>query len=254
MMASGSQTAPAHRSRTFTGRNSRLDRYFYFAMSIVAAAVVVSGFGQTVNERLFNPAVAPPRILWFHSAVFSSWIVFFILQSALVRTRNVKWHRFIGWMGTGLAAVMVPLGVATAIVMAHFETYRLHEPGRYAFLAVPLFTISVFAVCMALAIWWRKKPELHRRLIFFGTCALLVAAFARINQVILGRHYPQGLQYLDADLLITLGIGRDLLVNRRVHTVYRVGLPVFIVAQAFVIYLSQTGPEWWLRIAHAVVG
>jgi hypothetical protein len=250
-MASVSETAAAHGPRALIGRNTLLDRYFYFVMSLVAAAVVVSGFGQTVSEKLFHPAVAPPRILWFHSAIFSSWIVFFILQSALVRTRNVKWHRLIGWAGAGLAAVMVPLGMATAIMMAHFDTYQLHEPGRYAFLAIPLFDTSVFAVCISLAISWRRKPELHRRLIFFGTCALLTAAFARIDHAILRQH---SLQYFGPDLLIALGVGRDLLVKRRVHAVYRVALPVYVLLQLFVIYLWRVGPEWWLRFAHAIVG
>jgi len=249
--AVASPTSVATGSRFFTGRNSLVDRYFYFAMSLVAGAVVALGFGPTANENLFHPVIVPPRILWFHGAIFSSWLVFLILQSGLVRTRNIKWHRFIGWVGAGLAAVMLPLGLATGVQMVHFETYSLHMPGRYAFLAIPFFDIGVFAVCIALALWWRKKPELHRRLIFFGTCALLVAAFARIDHAILRVH---SLQYFGADLLIVLGVGRDLLVNRRVHTVYQLGLPIYFVAQLFVIYLWRIGPEWWVRIAHAIVG
>lgn len=250
-MASASHTAVVPRPRALVGRNSQLDRYFYFAMSLVAAAAVVAGFGETVGDKLFHPPIAPPKILWFHAALFSSWIVFFIVQSALVRTRNVKWHRFIGWFGTALAAVMVPLGLATAVAMVHFETYLLHMPGRYAFLAIPLFDVGTFGLCIALAIWWRKKPELHRRLVFFGTCALLVAAFARMDHGFARAH---GLIYVGPDLLLALGVGRDLLVNRRMHAVYRIGLPAYLVAQLFVVYLWRTGPAWWVRIAHAIVG
>jgi FtsH-binding integral membrane protein len=250
-MASTSQIAAAQRSRAPTAPGGLLDRYFYFAMSLVAAAAVVAGFGETVDEKLFHPPVTPPRILWLHGAVFSSWIVFFILQSALVRTRNVKWHRLLGWVGTGLVALMVPLGVATAVAMVRFETYRLHESGRYAFLAIPFFDIGVFALCAVLAIAWRKKPEFHRRLIFFATCALLVAAFARMDHAILRVH---SLQYLGPDLLLALGVGRDLLVNQRIHKVYRVGLPAYLVAQLLVIYLWRVGPEWWLHFTHAIAG
>lgn len=255
-MSSASQivaapTSAAQRPHLFTGRNSILDRYFYLAMSLVAVALVGLGFGPTANEKLFHPAIAPPKILWLHGAVFSLWLVFLVFQSALVRSRNVKWHRSIGWVGAGLATVMFPLGLATGVQMVHFETYQLHMPGRYAFLAIPFFDIGAFTVCVALALWWRKKPELHRRLIFFGTCALLVAAFARLDHAFLRVH---GLIYLGADLLILLGVGRDLLVNRRVHTVYRVGLPVYVLAQLFVTYLWRVGPEWWVRIAHAIVG
>jgi hypothetical protein len=220
-------------------------------MSLVAAAVVAAGFGPALEEKLFHPAVPPPRILWLHGAIFSGWIVFLILQSALVRVRYIHWHRIIGWFGAALATIMFPLGIATGIVMVHFETYQLHLPGRYAFLAIPLFDIGAFALCIALAIWWRKRPETHRRLVFIGTCTLLVAAFARIDHAILRQH---SLQYLGADFLIMLGAGRDLLANGRIHSAYRIALPVYIATQLFVIYLWRVGPEWWLRIAHALAG
>jgi hypothetical protein len=244
-----SQTAP-HPTAVFTGRNSLLDRHFYFAMSLLAAAAVVWGFSHTVDQSLLHPSVPRPRVLWFHGAVFSCWILFFIFQSVLVRTGNVKWHRFFGWFGAGLGTLMVPLGLTTAIVMVHFETYTLHETGRYAFFMVPCYDMLAFATCFTLAIVWRKKPELHRRFIFLATCALLTAAFARFSPFIRTR----GLGFLGVDAVASLGILRDLLVNRRIHKVYRVALPAFLAAQSLVIYVSQTGPQWWIRFARAVVG
>ena len=50
-------------------------------------------------------------------------MAFFIFQSALVRTRNVKWHRFFGWFGAALGTSMVVLGVITSVVMGRFDTY-----------------------------------------------------------------------------------------------------------------------------------
>ena len=110
----------------FTGRNGILCRYFYFAMSLVLAAIVVAGFKRTVNQNLFHPAIPRPFILWIHASAFTAWVIFFIGQSALVRVRKVSWHRSIGWFGAGLAALMVPLGVVTAIVMARFDMVQLH--------------------------------------------------------------------------------------------------------------------------------
>jgi hypothetical protein len=245
-----SQTSAARPVAIFTGRNSLLDRYFYFAMSLLTAAAVVWGFSHTIDQSLFHPAVPRPRILWFHGAVFSAWILFFILQSALVRTRNVKWHRLFGWFGVGLGTVMVPMGLATAIVMVHFETYQLHRTGRYAFFIVPCYDILAFAVCFALAVAWRKKPELHRRLIFVATCALLTAAFARFSPFI----RTSGLGYLGVDGMVALGLLRDLLVSRQIHKVYLVTLPAFLAAQSLVIYVLHAGPQWWVSFAHAVVG
>lgn len=249
-MASTHQTAVARPSRSLAGRNGVVDRYFYFAMSLLVAASVAWGFSHTVGQNLFHPAVRPPRILWFHGAVFSAWVAFFIFQSALVRTRNVKLHRFFGWFGAGLGTLMVPLGLVTAIIVVHFEIYTLHEAGRYSFFIIPCYDMLAFGTCFALAVAWRKKPELHRRLIFVATCALLAAAFARFHPYL----RTSGLFYLCLDAMIALGVLRDLLVNRRIHKVYLVALPAFLAAQSLVLYVFHAGPQWWIRFARAVVG
>ncbi len=96
-----------------------------------------------------------------------------------------------------------------------------------------------------------RKPELHRRLIFFSTCALLVAAFARIDHAILRMH---SLQYLCPDLLLSLGAGRDLLVNRRVHKVlqsWAAGISGVAVDRNL---LMAVAPEWWIHFTHAIAG
>ena len=77
------------------------ERYFYFCISLVIAAVVVYGFSHTVDRRLIHANPRPPSLLWVHAFVFTSWVVFYILQSALVRLRKVKLHRTLGWVGAG---------------------------------------------------------------------------------------------------------------------------------------------------------
>jgi hypothetical protein len=244
-------SATERRSSILVGRNSLLDRYFYFVMSLIFAGLVIEGFGPTLAEKLVHPVVAPPTILWYHGVVFSAWLIFYILQSALVRTRNVSFHRTIGWAGAALVVIMLPLGLATGVQMVHFEIYQLHMQNRWSFLAVPFFDVGSFALCIALAIWWRKKPKLHRRLVYFGTSALLVAAFARLDHAYMRAHSNF---YLGADALIVLAMIRDQLVNGRVHKVYRVGLPIYIVAQITVVYLWRGGPDWWVNLCRSIIG
>src|SRR5262252_5619623 len=105
-MASISQNAAVRPMSRVTGRGGLVDKYFYFAMSLVIAATVMYGFSQTVGEHLFHPAIPRPFLLWVHGAAFSSWVLFYILQSALVRSGNVKVHRKLGWIGAGLGALM----------------------------------------------------------------------------------------------------------------------------------------------------
>ena len=244
-------TAPGSRKETGTLAPLKVfvSRYFYLCMSLLVAAIVVWGFSHTINDNLFHPAIPRPVILWFHGAAFSAWVAFFILQSTLVRTHNVKWHRRFGWFVAGLGTAMVPLGLITAVIMGRFDTYSLHQHGADAFLIIPFYDMVAFGLCFALAVAWRRNSELHRRLIFIATCGLLDAAFGRIDFV-----FNHNLFFACLDGVIALGVLRDLFVNRRVHKVYFAALPALMVAQYFVIYTWRSGSGWWLRIAHALLG
>jgi hypothetical protein len=247
-MASISQAAVAGKSSSFVGRNGLVDKYFYFAMSLLVAAIVVWGFSHSINANLFHPAVPRPFLLWIHGAAFSGWVAFYIFQSALIRTHNVKWHRFFGWFGVGLAAAMVVLGFTIAVIMNRFDAVQLHQPDP-AFLSVPFGDMAAFAVCAGLAIYWRKKPELHRRLLFLATCSLLDAPFGRIDYI-----FNHSIFYLFVDSVILLGVVRDLVVNRRIHTAYQVALPLMIVFQVFIVYLWRGNPAWWLKACQSIIG
>jgi hypothetical protein len=234
-----------------TGRNGLIDKYFYFAMSLIFAAIVGSGFSRTVDQNLFHASIPRPMVLWFHGAAFSSWIVFYILQSTLVRVHKVSWHRLLGWFGAALAACMVVLGLITAIVMGRFDIVQMHGPAMdlTAFLSVPFYDMIAFASTVGLAIYWRKKPELHRRLLLIATCGLTDAALARWAYI-----FDYNLFFPLVDALILLGVGRDLVVNGRVHKVYLYALPLLIVGQIISNYMWRAQPAWWLSIGHSILG
>lgn len=226
-----------------------LSRYFYLCMSLILAALVISGFGRTVNANLFRANPPRPWLLWIHGTAFSTWVVFFIAQSALVRARKVSVHRLLGWFGAGLAAVMVVLGLTIAVVMTRFDTFVLHQKGVDAFLSIPFGDMIIFGSCMATAIYWRKRPEYHRRLVFIATCQLMDAAIGRFDFM-----FNHNLFFPALDCLIVLGMARDWVVDGRVHRVYLYALPAMIVVQSFAIYTWRVNPGWWAGITHAILG
>lgn len=246
-MASVSQGALA-RPHSLTGRNGLVDKYFYFTMSLLFAAIVVVGFSKTADHNLFHAAPPRPFLLWIHGAAFSGWVAFYIFQSALVRTHNVKWHRFFGWFGAALGTLMVVLGFTISVIMGHFDAVVLKQPNP-TFLSIPWWDMAVFGTCLSLAIAWRKKRELHRRLLFIATCCLLDAAFGRFDFI-----FNNNLFFPCLDLVILLGVGRDLLVNRSIHTVYRYTLPLLFVGQALMVYLYVGAPAWWLGFTKGILG
>lgn len=223
-----------------------LGQYFYLFMSLLTVGVIVFGFSFTIGKNLLHPAIPRPWILYVHAIVFSSWLVFFVLQSTLVRSRKVQWHRRLGRFGVALGALIPLVGVSTAVVMGRFNIVSLHATDAESFLVVPLFDMVCFTSTFPLAVYWRKKPELHRRLMLVATCALTAAGF--------GRFLPGYLFYGGVDLLILLGVARDLLVNRTVHRVYLFVLPLFILGQTVVTYIAYHNVPFWLKIAHAMLG
>ena len=237
------EATTAQQFKTFLGR------YFYLCMSLVLATVVISGFSRTANANLFHANPPRPLLLWIHGAAFSTWVVFFIAQSALVRSRKFSVHRLLGWFGAGLATVMVGLGLTIAVVMARFDTFVLQEKDVAAFMSIPFADMILFGSCIALAIYWRKKPEFHRRLVFIASCALMDAPFGRFDFM-----FNHGLFYVGLDCLIALGVVRDWVVDKRVHKVYLYALPSLIVVQTFGIYLWKIDPRWWQAITQAIMG
>ena len=226
-----------------------LSRYFYLCMSLILAALVILGFSRTVNANLFHGNPPRPLLLWIHGAAFSTWVVFFIAQSALVRARKVSVHRLLGRFGAVLAAVMVVLGLKIAVVMTRFDTVVLHQKDVDAFLSIPFADMLIFGSCIAMAIYWRKKPEYHRRLIFIATCQLMDAAIGRFDFI-----FNHNLFFPALDCLIVLGMARDWVVDGRVHKVYRYALPAMIVVQSFAVYTWRINPGWWAGMTHAILG
>jgi hypothetical protein len=224
-----------------------LDRWFYFGMALVIALIVSYGFGHTVESNLIHPAIPRPPVLYVHATLFVIWVGIFIAQSSLVRSRNILWHRRLGLSAAFFGVLMIISGVAVAIAMRKFDI--AHNPrSEPEFLIIPFYDMIAFASLLGLAIHWRKKPEFHRRLMLIATCGLLVAAFSRFPQT-----HAFWQTYAAVDLLIGLGMVRDLIVLRRVHPVYLYTLPVLVAGQALALMLYSYPPSWWSALSRALV-
>ena len=230
-------------------RGGFLEKYFYFAMALVIPAIVVFGFSFTIGRNLIHPVIPRPTILYVHAAIFSGWLIFFLLQSALVRTRNVRVHRSIGWFGAGFGALIPVVGVATALAMGRFDIRALRQNHVEMDLMIPLWDMVAFTAAFGLAIYWRGKPEYHRRLVYLATCALTAAAFGRFPAFLLNPTFF----YAGVDLLIVFGAVRDWIVGRKVHPVYLYALPLVVAGQTIVMYTNTHDLAYWFRIARGLL-
>ena len=255
-MSNGFETARARQQSVETVRprsSSRgwRDNWFFFCSAWVIVAVVAYGFAQTLSENLLHAAIPRPGILWLHAAAFFGWLGLFITQTTLVRTGRVSWHRALGVAGLLLGAMMPLIGIATSLAMGRFNiAHALGDPpDESAFLAIPFNDMIFFTITLCAAGWWRKRPDVHRRLVFVATCLLTAAAFARYPFIAI-----RALRwYAGVDVLLLLGVAYDLTLHRRVHMVYVVALPPILVGQVFAMWLFMARPHWWIAFGQHLI-
>ena len=127
------------------------------------------------------------------------------------------------------------------------NSLRFTKARTRSFTSVPLWDMLCFTVVFSLAILWRQKLEYHRRLMLIASCALTAAAWGRFPESVL----PGFWFYAGVDLLIIMGVIRDLLVNRKIHRVYLIALPLFVAGQIAIAHITYT--EWWMRFSHSIL-
>lgn len=226
------------------------DRVFYGSMAVSMALLVLIGFGPTYYFRSYfgtPPTVSGSTELTamtrLHGAVFSAWVVLFLIQTTLVARRHVAWHRKLGLAGMVLAAAMVIIGTTTAIAGAARGSA---PPGAdpLAFLAVPLFDMVLFAGFVVAAFSQRRNKEAHKRLMLLAYISIITAAVARLPGVLpFGPLVFFGLSYL----YVIGGAVYDRATRGRVHPVYIWGGAVLLAS--VVVRLALSGTEAWRAFA-----
>jgi hypothetical protein len=232
-------TAPSpHRSLASS------DRRFFLTISIVIALVVFAGFAPTYYLRGYYQTEPLPSVFAIHGAVFSAWVVLFVVQAALVSACRTDIHRKLGVVGGLLAALMVVMGYQAAIAAARrgFSTPGLPPP--LVFLAVPIFDLVVFPALVGSALWYRRNPAAHKRLMLLAMLAVITAAIARLPGVLpFGPPAFFGL----TDLFLIAGMAWDKWTRGRVHPAYIWGGLFLVLSQPLRLVVS--GTDTWMRIA-----
>ena len=219
------------------------DRVFYTTLAIVMALTVVAGFGPTyyfggsAMRTLSGRPITP--MVHAHGALFSLWVVLFIVQTSLVARRRVDLHRRLGMSGVVLAVGMVIAGLRTAMTAARDG---MAPPGIEAlsFFAVPFFDMVLFTGFVTAAVLMRRNKEAHKRLMLLAYVSIIVAAMARLPGVIaLGPFAFFGLAFV----FMLAGIVYDLWSRGRIHPVYLWGGAALVISVPGRLALSAT-PAW----------
>ena len=226
------------------------DRPLYLLAAIVVPVIVLIGFARTYYLKgFFATPPIPSRFVHLHGIVMTAWVALFITQVSLVAKRRTKVHQRLGILGGVLAALVVVVGILTGL----YAAARGASPGPPAlqFLIVPLGDMVVFAILIGVALYFRRRLDIHKRLMLLAALTFLGPAIARIPLNFIANGGPLAFYGL-TDLCILAFIAFDTIRHRRLHPAFLWGTLFIFAMQPLRIFLA--GTDAWLRFATALVG
>jgi hypothetical protein len=198
-------------------------------MAIAMLATSVAGFLPSLIHPAERRAPVSP-LAAAHGVVFLLWLLVFLVQSRLIATRHVGWHRRLGLAAAFLLAAMIPLGYSVSINMVRrgfdlsgdLKVDRLAHDGysdpEVGFL-FPFTDLVLFSGLAVAALAYRRKPEIHRRLMLFANIALMPAPLAHFigHTPFLFKLQQPAIVLIPIFFFLSAAVLRDYVVNRRVH-------------------------------------
>lgn len=226
--------------------SKRYERMFYTGMSLAFAITVFAGFARTyfLRSHFFPEPLIP--LLRLHGIVFSSWLALFMVQTTLVAANRTRVHRRLGIAGAVIATLMVIIGTTTAIIRAKIVAVPPGAPSPLAFLVIPLGDMLMFAIFVGAAFYFRRRVDIHKRLMLIATIGILPAAVARLPFAFIQQGGPWAFFGL-SDLFILPMLIYDIATRGRPHRATVIAGGLLIASHP--LRLIVGGTHAWLVFA-----
>ena len=174
-------------SMTMSSPKPIAERYFYSAAVLLLLILVAVGFqlfyfhGQMYPGRPLTPPIK--TLIITHGVAMLLWMLLSLTQPFLIANGKRRMHMALGKVAAVVALCLVflglELGIAACKVAPPGLMYGPLTPKQ--FMAIPVLNIALFAVFVAAGVGWRKRPEIHKPMMFMATLTAVTAAIARID-------------------------------------------------------------------------
>jgi hypothetical protein len=203
-----------------------------------------------------------------HGIVTAAWLLLFLVQAILVATGRTDIHRRTGLLGGVLAIPLIALGCLTVIGFARrgydlsgditrvFAAPGAPTPSTAALAPIllgPLWNVVEFGALVAAGFWYRRRPDIHKRLMLFALLRLTVVPVLHLMGTLV-RRWP-ALQgpgaamsvLLPTLLLFTVPVA-DRVSRDRIHPV-SLWVPFVFLAWSTVAAVIVFPSDWWREFA-----
>jgi hypothetical protein len=242
-------------------------RRFYIGVGVFVILLSIAGFGPALLDESTRRGPVTPLVI-AHGALTIAYVFLFVAQATLIAQGREAVHRRLGVFVAIVAFAVVLLGVITSIV-AQRRTYDLggdlvRSGGGQPFtpdgILGPLVIFFSFGFVVAAALWYRNRPEIHKRLMVF---ALLMSLGLEPVIHLLGHmsiYWPaltpavQGLIIFAVVLFfLSLNAIHDRLTNGPIHPV-SIWLPIanFVFFNGMLFGFARL--QVWFRFSEWLIG
>ena len=222
---------------------------YFLGVALLLLVFVLTGFGRTFFARPFFNVPAIPWYLFVHGFVLASWFVLLFAQTALVAAHLTDLHRRLGILGGFVAVALVGMSLAAVLGFpAHAKVNALSIDVAFdasvvrAIVWTDLASLLIFSAFVATALYWRRRSDVHKRLMLLASMAILGPAVSRIISLVA----PPPAIGIAIQTLILFGLPltvvlHDLLATRRVHRATAVGVTAYLVATIGALAIANSG-------------
>lgn len=217
--------------------------WFYLGFGLFGLLVVAFGFGWTYAVPMVRRTFSAPWFVHVHGASAFAWILIFIGQAALVKTRRTPLHRWFGQAALPLALLVWASGIATAVWAARRD---ISEQGTIATsaLAGTATGLSIYLALVVAAIVARRRADWHKRLVMLATIQVLWPAFFRL------RHWLPAVPNPEIWFALVLAYSpilwaalRDRSKCGKVHPVWLLIAPLIVLEQSLEVAFFDQGAQ-----------
>jgi hypothetical protein len=233
-------------NETFDWRSA--DRRLFAIVAILFPLIVLIGFARTyyLKFAVDSPPLAS-LLVHAHGIVMTMWVILFVSQVWLIRSKRARVHMNLGVAGVVLAVIVFVVGFFTAVASAKYGSNSAPpDIPPLSFLIVPIFDMLLFAIFFGAAIYYRRQLATHKRLMLLTAINFLPPAVARFPFDWVLAAGP--LFFFGVPAVVAIAF---LIIDRwktgRFNTPYLVGAIVLIASYPLRIALS--GTDVWMNFA-----
>jgi hypothetical protein len=187
--------------------------------------------------------------------MMTGWLVLVLVQAGLIRSRDIKLHRILGWSSLAIFAVMIITSCQMLVLMLSGKTPGLAMPFELAklFAYSDVTALPLVIICYSGAIILRKDRHIHSRLMSITLLAVLLPALARMFMRLWpgmsGLIFSMNPSYIFVLTVLAIAIFIDWRKNQ-LHWPFPFAFIWFAIAYATLF--SGESSQWFDHLARAI--